>query len=255
MKKHILNIAFGVLIAASATAQEYKVSKSTGRLDITEVNHVTIEGTTGNEIIFSSRTNRGNDDDRAKGLRAISGLGLEDNTGIGLSVVEKGDALEVRQLKKMDGPEIIIKVPKGVTVAYAHTSPHGDEVEFKNVESQIVVHTVHNGVKLNNVTGTIDVRTVHGDIDASLAAPSKNITIHSAHGHIDLALPAATKANLRLVTDRGEILVDPDFKIEIEKTGDMVRYDNKVSGKLNGGGGSEIQLETTHGSIYLRKKI
>lgn len=255
MKKHFLSIAFGILIAASAAAQEYKIAKSSGRLEITEVNHVTIEGTTGNEIIFTGRSNNGDADDRAKGLRAISGTGLEDNTGLGLSAIDKGTTIEVRQLKKMDGPDITIKVPKGVVVAFTHTSPHGDDVEFKNFEGEIVVNTVHNGVHLTNVTGPIDVKTVHGDVEASLGSALKgDIRISAAHGHIDVALPLTTKASLDLSTQRGEILVDPDFKIDIEKTGEMVRYDNNVKGKINGGG-INIKLSAEHDSVYLRKKV
>jgi hypothetical protein len=255
MKKHFLSIAFGILIAASAAAQEYKIAKSSGRLEITEVNHVTIEGTTGNEIIFTGRSNHGDADARAKGLRAISGAGLEDNTGLGLSAIDKGTTIEVRQLKKMDGPDITIKVPKGVAVTFTHTSPHGDDVEFKNFEGEIVVNTVHNGVNLTNVTGPIDVKTVHGNVEASLGSALKgDIRISSAHGHIDVALPLATKASLDLSTERGEILVDPDFKIDIEKTGELVRYDNNVKGKINGGG-INIKLSTEHDSLYLRKKV
>jgi hypothetical protein len=255
MKKNILSIAFGVLIAASAAAQEYKIARSSGRLEITEVNDVTIEGTTGTEIIFTGRSNRGDEDDRAKGLRAISGMGLEDNTGLGLSAIDKGTTIEVRQLKKMDGPHITIKVPRGVVVVFTHTSPHGDEVEFNNFDGEIIVNTVHNGVRLNNVTGPIDIKTVHGDVEASLASALKgDIHITSAHGHIDIALPLATKASLDLSTQRGEILVDPDFKIDIEKAGEMVRYDNKVRGKINGGG-IIISLSTQHNSVYLRKKV
>jgi len=252
MKKHILSIAFGVLIAATAAAQEYKLAKSTGRLEIYEVNHVTIEGTTGNEIIFTGRSNRDGDDERAKGLRAISAMGLEDNTGVGLSVVENGSNIEVRQLKKMDGPHVTIKVPKGVVVAYAHTSPHGDAVEIKNFEGQVSVNTVHSDVRLNNVNGSLDIKTVHGDIDASLV-PQKEVHITSVHGHVDVALPVSTKADLKLFTQFGEILVDPDFKIDIQKSGDMVRYDNKVNGKINGGG-IAIELSSQHNSVYLRKK-
>lgn len=252
MKKHILTIAFSILIAVTAAAQEYKISKNSGRLEIYEVNHVTIEGTTGNEIIFTGRGNRDSDDERAKGLRAISASGLEDNTGIGLSAVEKGANIEVRQLKKMDGPHITIKVPKGVEVAYSHTSPHGDPIEIKNFDGAVSVNTVHGGVRLTNVTGNIDIKTIHGDVEASLV-PQKEIRISSAHGHIDIALPVSTKADLSLTTQRGEIFVDPDFKIDIQKTGDMVRYDNRVNGKINGGG-LVIQLNTEHSNIYLRKK-
>ena len=254
MKKYIAAIAFGLLINGMANAQEYKLNKNSGTLEIREVNHITVEGHSGNEIIFTSRDEDRDDDGRAKGLRAISSLGLEDNTGIGLSVIDKGNVIEVRQLKKMEGPDIKILVPKNVIVSYYHTSPHGDEIEIKNFEGQVDVSTVHNGVVLTNATGPLNIKTVHGDIDASLGTALKSpINIESVHGHVDVALPVATKANLKLGTNFGEILVDPDFKIEIEKTGEMIRYSDKVSGKINGGG-IEINLSATHNNVYLRKK-
>jgi hypothetical protein len=254
MKKKLLLMLLGLGMAGVIHAQEYKVAKSTGILVIREVDHVEIEGTAGNEIIFTSRDRDRDGDERAKGLRAISSLGLEDNTGLGLSVVDNGGEISVQQLKRADGPEINIKVPKGITINYTHTSPHGDEIEFKNFEGTIDVSTVHSGVVLTNTTGPMEIKTVHGDIEASLGAPLKGpITIASVHAHVDVAIPVATKANLRLGTSRGEILVDPDFKIEIDKTGNYVKYGDKVSGKLNGGG-VEIELISTHDNVYLRKK-
>src|SRR5688500_14128581 len=129
MKKIAMILGCGVLFTGSLFAQEYKVAKSTGRLEIREVNNVSIEGYNGNEIIFTSTDNDRDDDERAKGLRALSSLGLEDNSGLGLSVLVKGDVVEVQQLKKTDGPDIKIKVPKGVLVSYNHSSPYGDEIE------------------------------------------------------------------------------------------------------------------------------
>jgi hypothetical protein len=254
MKKILVSLTLALTALTVVHAQEYKLAKSSGRLEIKEVNNVVIEGTAGNEIIFSSRDNDQEDDARAKGLRAVSAFGLEDNSGIGLSVIDKGGVIEVQQLKKMDGPNITIKVPKGVTVAYTHTSPHGDEIEFKNFEGEIEVSTVHNGVVLTNVTGPMTVKTVHGDIDATLNPNMKNpISIVSVHGHVDVAMPVATKATLNLGTAYGEIFVDPDFKIEIERSEGMVKYSDNVSGKINGGG-LDIKLSSTHNNVYLRKK-
>lgn len=254
MKKKILMMAFGLLVTGVIYAQEYKVAKSTGTLEIREVNNVSIEGYAGNEIIFTGRGSGRDDDGRAKGLRAISSMGLEDNTGIGLSVVDKDGVVMVQQLKKTDGPDITIKVPKGVKVSYSHTNPYGDEIEIKNFEGEIEISTVHNGVILDNVTGPMEVKTVHGDIEATLGATLKTpVTIASVHGHVDVAFPVTMKADLKLSTTWGEILVDPDFKIEIDKSGDLVRYSDKVRGKLNGGG-IDIELSSTHNNVYLRKK-
>jgi hypothetical protein len=107
---------------------------------------------------------------------------------------------------------------------------------------------------MSNATGAINIKTVHGDVDATFStAPKSPVSIESVHAHVDVALPLDTKANLKLSTHLGEILVDPAFKIDIEKTGDMVRYSDKVSGKINGGGVS-IDLSSTHDNVYLRKK-
>jgi hypothetical protein len=253
MRKHWL-IAACLILTGFVHAQEYKVNKSTGRLDISEVNDVTVEGYNGNEIIFTSRSNDRRDDERAKGLRAVSSLGLEDNTGFGLSVIDKGDVIEVRQLKKMDGPDITIKVPKGVVVSYHHTSPYGSDFHLRNLENEIEVSTVHSKVDIDNVTGPVSVKTVHGDIDVSFGANLKSpITLASVHGHVDVSIPTATKANLRLATSWGEIFVDPDLKIEMDRKGNMIEYSDKFSGKMNGGG-LDFSLSSTHNNIYLRKK-
>lgn len=254
MKKIIGSMVVIMMSLGLSYGQEYKVAKSTGRLEIKEVNSVTVEGYAGSEIIFSSTDRDRDEDERAKGLRAVSSLGVEDNTGLGISVQDKGGIIEVYQLKKMDGPDITIKVPKGVLVSYTHSSPHGSDVTFKNVESEIEVSTVHSSVELENVTGPMNIKTVHGDIDASMNASMKNpVSISSVHGHVDVAIPAQTKANLQLGTSWGEIFVDPAFKMEFDQKTNMVKYSDNVSGKINGGG-LDVNLSTTHGNVYLRKK-
>lgn len=253
MKKILASLILALMVTF-LHAQEYKLAKSTGRLEIKEVNNVIIEGTTGNEIIFTSRDTDKGVDERAKGLRAVSGLGLEDNSGIGLSVVEKGNVIEVQQLKKMNGPNVTIKVPKGVTVSFSHVSPHGNDVKFKDFEGEIEVSTVHNAVSLINVTGPMTVKTVHGSVDAILSPNIKSpVSIVSVHGRVDVTLPVATKANLKMSTVYGEIYVDPDFKIDIAKVGDLIPISDNVTGKINGGG-LDISLSSTHNNIYLRKK-
>jgi hypothetical protein len=252
--KRIIIMVVAVAIAGATYAQEYKVAKSTGTLEIREVNNVTIEGVAGNEIVFTTRGRDHDDDERAKGLRTLSASGLEDNTGLGLSVVVNGDKVEVQQLKKTDGPDVTIKVPKGVKVYYSHTSPHGDDVDIKNFDGEIEVSTVHNGVNLTNTTGPLNIKTVHGDIDATLTANQRSpARLVSVHGHVDVGMPVTMKANLKLGTSWGEILVDPDFKIEIDKTGNFVKYSDKVNGKLNGGG-IDLEIASTHDNVYLRKK-
>ena len=66
-------------------------------------------------------------------------------------------------------------------------------------------------------------------------------------------MPVTTKANLKMNTSWGEILASAEFKIDIEKSGDMVKYsDNNIKGKLNGGG-IDMTLTSNYGKVYLRK--
>jgi hypothetical protein len=254
--KKLITTAMAVLIAGAALAQEYKIAKSTGRLELTDINNVTIEGYNGNEIVFSSLDSYRDKDDRAKGLRAISAGGMEDNTGIGLAVRENGTTYEVYQLKKMDGPRVKIMVPKGVTISYRHSSPHGSDVKLRNVESEVEISTVHNSIRLDNVTGPISAKTAHGEIEVTLADNIKGpMYFSSTHGLVDVAISASAKANVIInAGGHGEAFVDPNLKLEIPKSGEWVKYGaNKIDGKLNGGG-VEISMGTSHGNLYLRKK-
>ena len=254
MKMNKLIIALvALLFCVRAGAQEYKVAKNSGRLEI-HLGKVTVEGHNGNDIIFSSKDGHEKKDERAEGLRAVNSLGLDDNTGLGINVTDKGGVVEVRQLNRTNSPDVKILVPKGVIVSFEHESQYGGDAQFKNMENEIEVSANYNSVELENVTGPVTVKSVYGHVEADFNANMKGpISIVSVYGYVDLTLPLATKANLKMSTSYGEILVAPDFKIEIEKDGSMIRYSDKVYGKINGGG-INIDLNSNYGKIYLRKK-
>jgi len=251
--KRILIIAVAWVISNAAIAQDFKVAKSSGRLEI-NIGRVTVEGTTGNEIIFSSRNYLDHKDERAEGLRAINGSGLEDNTGLGINVSQNGDVVEVSQLKKMNSPDVKILVPKGVIVSFSHQSQYGGTAVFKNMENEIEISANYNSIEMENVTGPLTVKTVYGHVEANLSANVKGpISIVSIYGYVDVTMPVSIKANIKMSTSYGEILVAPEIKIDIDKQGDFVRYNDKVYGKINGGG-MNIDFRSDYSKIYLRKK-
>ena len=241
------------MITGEMKAQEFKLAKNSGRLEI-NLGRIHVEGYTGNEIIFSSTDRDRDKDERAQGLKEINSLGLEDNTGLGINVSEKGDIITVRPLKKMNSPKIKILVPKGVIVSYAHESQYGGEVTLRNIEGEVEVSAQYNSVELENVSGPVTVKTIYGHVEASFDTNMKGpISIVSVYGYVDVTLPSATKANLKMSTSYGEIYVAPDFKIEIDRQGDLVSESDRVSGKINGGG-INIDLSCNYGKVYLRKK-
>jgi hypothetical protein len=253
MKNNLVLTMLAILVVTITHAQEFKVSKNSGRLEI-HLGRVTVEGYEGNEIVFSTREGKNKGDERAKGLRLIGNLGVEDNTGIGINVNTKGDVLEVFQLKNTNPPDIKILVPKNVVISFQHESQYGGKASFKSLSNKIEVQAQYNSVELENVSGPVAVHTVYGSVDASFATSIKDpITILSSYGHVDVSLPPTIKANVMLNTSFGEILVAPDFKIDVNREGSMVRYTDKVSGKINGGG-LDVDLTADYGKVYLRKK-
>jgi predicted membrane protein len=254
MKKINMMAAALVLICTFSFGQEYKVAKNSGRLEIF-LGRVEVEGHDGNEIIFTSRDRDREKDQRAQGLRSVNSLGLEDNTGLGINVTDKGNVVEVRQLKKTSSPEIKIKVPKGMIVSYSHESQYGGTASFRNVTNEIEVSAQYNSIELVNVTGPLTVKTIYGHVDADLNSNIKDpVSIVSVYGYVDVTIPQATKANLKLSTSYGEILVAPEFKIDVNRKGDWVEYSDRVSGSINGGGNLNIDLTCNYGKVYLRKK-
>jgi len=254
MKKLILVLGMIVITLSFSSAQEFKLAKNSGRLQI-YLGRVSVEGTTGNEIIFTSGDRDHEKDERAKGLTAVNSMGITDNTGLGINVSDKGGVVEVRQLKKMNSPHIKILVPKGVIVAYEHESQYGGEAKFKNLENELEISANYNSVELENVTGPVTAKSVYGHVEADFNSNVKGpISIISVYGYVDVTLPLATKADVKMSTSYGEIYAAEEFKIEYEKQGDhMIRYDDRVSGKINGGG-MKVDLNSNYGKIYLRKK-
>ncbi|MBV9987076.1 MAG: hypothetical protein JO301_05320 [Chitinophagaceae bacterium] len=254
MKKYLITTLMGIAALATVQAQEYKLAKSSGKL-VLHLASATVESTTGNEIIFSNDRSDKESDERAKGLRPISGSGYTDNTGLGISVTEKSGAVEVNQVNQRDH-NIRIKVPKGVSISYEFDKVQSGKVVFSNIDNEIEVSVQYNSVKLDNVTGPLTVKTIYGGVDAKFSDNIKGpISIVSIYGHVDVAIPTTTKANIKLSASHGEILAASDLKIDLEKSGDadMISYsNNNVRGKINGGG-AEISLRADYSKIYLRK--
>jgi hypothetical protein len=251
--KGIVIAILAIATTAWTQAQEYKLAKNSGRLEI-HTGKVTVEGHDGNEIIFSSNNYKEGKDKRAEGLRTVNSLGLDDNTGLGINVTDKGNVVEVYQLKRTSSPDIKILVPKGIIVSFSHDSQYGGDARFKNLTNEIEISAQYNSIELENVTGPLTVKTIYGHVDAVFDNTIKDpISIVSIYGHVDVTIPQATKANLKLSTSYGELLVAPEFDIKVDATGGMRQYSDKLNGTINGGG-INMEFRCDYGKVYLRKK-
>ncbi|MBK5280425.1 MAG: DUF4097 family beta strand repeat protein, partial [Bacteroidia bacterium] len=223
-KKLIVVACALMMISEMLPAQEFKISKNSGRLEL-NIGRVTVEGHDGNEIIFSSKSHRDKKDERAEGLRAVNSLNMDDNTGLGIHVVDKDNVVQVYQLKKTDSPDIKILVPKNLIISFNHDSQYGGEARFVNLTNEIEVSALYNSIELENVTGPLTIETTYGHVEAIFNTSIKDpISIVSIYGYVDVTLPEATKANLKLSTSYGDIFVAPEFKIDVQTKDGMQVY-------------------------------
>jgi hypothetical protein len=185
-------------------------------------------------------------------LKAISGLGLEDNTGIGLSVVKEGNDILARPLSPRSDTRYVIKVPKNMSLYYKHSTHWGDDFVLSNHSGELEISTNHNDITLAEVTGPMTIKTVHGEIEAKLTSVKSPLSMVSMHGYIDLSLPSSINANIELHNNWGEMFTD--FDIKMDQSADMKKLSSsEVKGTINGGG-VDVQLSSSHGDIYLRKQ-
>lgn len=235
-------------------SKTFKLAVNKGKLNL-DLGRVTVEGYNGNEIVFSTKTKSRDNDERAKGLRSINSLGLEDNTDLGINVVEKNGVIEVKQLQQMSPPNIKILVPKGVNVSYNHQSQFGSTITFKNIENEIEATASYNNIVLENVTGPATINTIYGSIDAKFSQNVKGpLSLVAIYGYVDASVPKSSKANVKLTTSFGDILIAPELSLKLEannSSSDMIKINNQATGTLNGGGTSFL-FRSDYSKIYLR---
>lgn len=215
-------------LCISAWAQkEYKITKSTGKLHL-NLPGALIEGYDGNDIIFSSQRAPEEEDERAKGLQALSSSGYKDNTGLGISVTENGQDVEVNTVGNGRRNDVLkIRVPRRMDIAFTNEkSIVVDTLHIKNINGEIEVSTSYNEVVLENNSGPMNIKTVYRNVEASFTDDVKGpISIISVYGHVDVALPPAAKANLALATTYGKLYAADEFNIAITPKTDKKQND------------------------------
>lgn len=117
-------------------------------------------------------------------------------------------------------------------------------IEAREIEGRLRFDTTNGGIEVIRSAGSIDASTTNGSIHAELTrvdpAPMR---LDTTNGKIVLAIPRGTGATVDASTTNGSI--DTDFPIS---TTSFRR--NRISGEINGGG-PELRLRTTNGSIRI----
>lgn len=236
MKKQFVIIFTSLAISLSAFAQkEFKIAAPAGRLNL-QVSGATIEGYSGNDIIFSVEdAPEEKIDERAKGLKPINSSGFSDNTGLGLDITRNGEDIDVNTVGKNRIGKLKIKVPQQLKVSYKnHGIMHNTDFIVAGMKNEIEISAAYNNVKLDNISGPMNVNVIYGSVDAKFNTDIKGpVSIISVYGLVDVSLPAEIKSNIELNTLHGKLYAANEFKIVRTESPAMVRNQNLIRTDTN----------------------
>jgi DUF4097 and DUF4098 domain-containing protein YvlB len=138
-----------------------------------------------------------------------------------------------------------VQVPRGVNFT-ARTVNGG--IEATGLTGTTIARTVNGRIEVET-SGIAQATTVNGSIDATLGRSDWNdeIAFRSTNGSVVVAFTGDLNAEVRAGTVTGSI--DTDFPLEVR--GRLMN--RRLSGTV-GNGGRVLSIETTNGSIELRKR-
>jgi len=217
--KRILIIASVLLVTSvQVIAQkEFKLAKSNGKLVISGIPNLTVEGYDGKDVVFTTTNKKEvKEDTRAAGLSALSNSGF-DNTGIGLNVSEKENLTLVSLVEKSDELGVKIKLPSSVALSIRTTGFSQRDstiIVISNVKGEIDASAQYEHFKLTNVTGPISLKTLYGNIEGKLTQSFKGpISLVSVYGFVDVTVPENAKADMSINTQHETLYAAKDLKL------------------------------------------
>lgn len=257
MKKIVILSLALALWVLPGMAQEY--SKSLGGKQKLKIllnrSDLKIEGYNGKEVKITALDYE-QPPERAKGLRPLYN-DTQDNTNIGLSVVEVEGVLTIREASNQGG-EYLLKVPNTARLSIMQLNWGGADINVRDMKSEIEIQAKNADVHLLNVQGPVVANSTSGEIVIVYSALSQEAPsiISGVSSEIDVTLPASSKANLALKSITGEIYTDMDIQLKKKnvKGSDMqvVGGGQTIEGTTNGGG-AELGIKTISSNIYIRK--
>jgi hypothetical protein len=118
----------------------------------------------------------------------------------------------------------------------------GGGVNGNNVTGDLDTHTSGGSISLKAMSCNLSASTSGGGIYVELTELRKSVAISNSGGNIDVQLPAGKGVNLDLTGNKIKTDKLENFSGKIEE--------DKISGKLNGGGTS-VTVRSSSGRVYL----
>ena len=145
---------------------------------------------------------------------------------------------------RTSGGSITMKACKG----NADIKTSGGSIHLGWVEGDVEARTSGGGISVEEVMGTIEASTSGGSIEATISEPPHHdCRLTTSGGSITVYLDRDAALNLNAKTSGGR--VSTDFPVMVQG----VISKRSLQAEINGGG-PELYLKTSGGSIYIRKQ-
>jgi len=188
---------------------------------------------------------------------------------IKVSAYKKGpDTDSIKIVDKSFGPQIIlfpmsskfkssetrvdfeVKVPESSKFVFINLKSGSGNIEVANFSGGLVAESWRGDVKVVNVNGFIDARSISGNMDAEInqAQGISQLRFSSMSGDIKITAPSDFGALVSMKSSSGDLKTD--FPIHIRQG----RYrDHMANGKL-GSGTQMLYISSVSGNVSLMKK-
>ncbi|MCZ6507495.1 MAG: DUF4097 family beta strand repeat-containing protein [Acidobacteria bacterium] len=123
----------------------------------------------------------------------------------------------------------------------------GGSIRIDRSGGSVVAKTSGGNITVHEVLGSIEATTSGGNIKATISQqPQADCRLSTSGGRVELALASSIAVDLDAKTSGGRVNVDLPVTVQ----GHLGR--SSLQGKINGGG-PQLYLRTSGGSIYIRK--
>jgi hypothetical protein len=222
---------------------------------------ITVRGADRKDVLVTSRSRDGGDRNRGggrvsadtQGLRQLSQLG-------GFEATENNNRISIESTSPTRPVDVEVQVPRRTNLTLQ--TINGGFIVIDGVEGELEAENTNGPITLTNVAGSVVANTLNGALKATVTrlTPDKAMAFTSFNGNVDVTLPAASKANLKMRSDNGEIYTDFDVQLRAAPApttsrrggGVQIEVNSSINGAINGGG-PEFELRTFNGNIYVRK--
>lgn len=240
------------------------------------VGPISVEGYAGKDVLLQAKKIvYARDEDRAK--RAEEEVKLD--------ITEKGNTVEIYvdgpfredEKERLERGRVHIRRDPGYQVYYGFTlkvpfktdlivsTVTDGSVEVRGIEGRFDVRDVNGKVRLVDVAGSGDAKTVNGGVTVVFRRhPDGACLFKTVNGDVEVDFPAEPSADFRVKTMHGEVY--SDFEVTYLPKAPPVREERREEGgkfvyRSDGGygvrvgkGGPEIKLETLTGDILIAKR-